>query len=104
MISRPARAIHIFKKTKIKNLLIPVFFGNFIQTGKHNWQNFINILFNQTKNIFIIPEVQCSFCNLQKIMRNIKIHSGKGWNKSECHPGRKLIPENENWRHTWISA
>ena len=55
--------------------LIPVFFGNFIQAGKHDWQDFINILFNQTKNIFIIPEVQYTFCNLEM-----------------------------SWRHTWISA
>lgn len=48
------------------HLLIPVFFGDFVQTTKHDWQNFINILLNQTKNIFIIPEVQCPFCNLKK--------------------------------------
>lgn len=35
-------------------------------------QNFINILLNQTKNIFIVPEVQCPFCNLKKTFRNIK--------------------------------
>lgn len=45
------------------NGLIPVFLGSFIQTGKHHWQNFISILFNQSKNTFIIREVQYSLCN-----------------------------------------
>lgn len=55
-----------------RHLRIPVFLGDFVQTTKHNWQNFINILLNQTKNIFIIPEVQRPFCNLKEIFINVK--------------------------------
>jgi hypothetical protein len=64
-----------------RNLLIPVFFGNFIQAGKHDWQDFINILFNQTKNIFIIPEVQCSFCNLKRHQKPQNPQE-KGWHNN----------------------
>lgn len=36
---------------------IPVFFGDLVQISKHNWQNCINVLLNQTKNVFVIPEI-----------------------------------------------
>lgn len=56
-----------YVKTEINNhLLIPVFFGNFIQTGKHDGQDLIDVLLNQTENVFVIPEVQCSLCNLKR--------------------------------------
>lgn len=80
-----------------------MFFGDFVQTAKHNWQNFINILLNQTKNIFIIPEVQCPFCNLKRQLEMSKLKEKRKASIKNSFT-ENIIPENENWIHTWISA
>lgn len=45
---------------------VPVFFGDFVQTAKHDRQNLVNVLLNQTENILVVPEVQGPLRDLHK--------------------------------------
>lgn len=47
------------------NGLIPMLFANAIQAREHDRHYDRIIFFNQRHGIFIVPEVQCSFSNLQ---------------------------------------
>lgn len=43
---------------------VPVFFRDPVQAPKHNRKDLVNVLLDEAENVFIIPEVQSSFCNL----------------------------------------
>jgi hypothetical protein len=46
--------------------LIPVFFANAIKRWKHDRHDDSIVVFNQRHRVFVIPEVKCTFGNLNE--------------------------------------
>ena len=46
--------------------LVPVLLGDAVQGGEHDGQHHVAVLLNQVHDVLIVPEVQCSLCNLEK--------------------------------------
>lgn len=45
-------------------ILVPVLLGDSVEGAEHQWQDDLTVLFYQTEDILIVPEIKSSLCYL----------------------------------------
>lgn len=61
----PSLCQHCLNYTQIFSLPVPVSFRVLIEWREHDWENNLDVVADEITEVFIVPEVKSSFCNLE---------------------------------------
>ena len=68
------------------HIRVPVLFGDAVQAAKHDGQDLVDVLLDQTQDVLVIPEVERPLCHL---------HGGQGSSQFD-----KIIPFSSKLHNT----
>lgn len=56
--------VNDYSLSRLEYSRIPVLFGDSVQATEHNGKDLVDILLDEAENVLVVPEVQCSLCDL----------------------------------------